>query len=289
MALEKSPPIPNVEERHEAYSYFLSNLTLDSKHNEHLIHKRLLTNKDIERVGYKTLPAFNKSIEIMEIVDGIKENINLSMIPGFYKRSDNGKWTSKQYGETGLIIPIRNENEKIVGLRLRMERSTGKYLPFSSVHEECGTSLRTGKMIYWPNINRERIKEHATIRITEGEFKAEIATLDTPIYTIGLLGVATISTILEEYSKLFKSLGIKEILLCFDSDRDFTSYDTDGKTVGQYLAEAYNKLYIENKIHPVIEYWTEKSLKGIDDLLADSELSLDPVGNPLPAYSNLLK
>ena len=269
--------------RHKVYTELLEKLTLHDVHYEHLLKKRCLRHEEIVRNGYRTLPAYNQQIEMGEIAEELATRYELCNVPGFYQRGDDNKWTMKLNSDPLLMIPIRNYEGMITGIRLRTNWSNAKYIVFSSKDEKNGSSLSTQHMLYWPLNKKGRIEETSVLRITEGEFKAETATSMTNVYTVGLLGVNSVMNIIKDNKDDWIKKGIREIYLCFDSDREYKAYsESINKTVGQYLAEAYIFLTEQTNIITHIEYWDEKAHKGIDDLLLDEVDGLGKIKKMLP-------
>ncbi|MFC1989439.1 DUF3854 domain-containing protein [Chloroflexota bacterium] len=186
------------------YSYVLDTLPLSTIHREQL-HKRGLSDVDINLRGYSTMPVGNRK----HVVDAlIKEDFinELTEVPGFRLINKNsGVFT----GAPGLLIPVRNENNKVVALKIRRDKigDGPKYLYISSTkHGGPGP----GSPVHVPLCSTPT----ETIRLTEGELKADITTSLSGMLTIGLPGVSIWHPVLP----ILRSLAVKTVRLAFDAD-----------------------------------------------------------------------
>ncbi len=102
----------SLAQRHKVYSKMLSLLTLDDEDKRSLL-KRGLKEEQITKLGYKSCPTKEKIPEIVNALE--QEGLNLSGVPGFYKRY--GKNTMML--ANGFFIPFRSLNGQIQGLQIR--------------------------------------------------------------------------------------------------------------------------------------------------------------------------
>lgn len=186
------------------YSYVLDKLPLSTIHREQL-HKRGLSDVDINLRGYSTMPVGNRK----HVADAlIKEGFinELPEVPGFRLIDRNsGVFT----GAPGLLIPVRNEKTKVVALKVRRDKigDGPKYLYISSTkHGGPGP----GSPVHVPLCSTPT----ETVRLTEGELKADIATSLSGMLTIGLPGVSIWRPVLP----ILGSLAVKTVRLAFDTD-----------------------------------------------------------------------
>lgn len=101
-----------LEQRHKVYHRLLSLLSLDDVDKKSLL-KRGLTEEQIAKLGYKSCPGKEEIPKIIETLE--KEGLQLSGVPGFYKRY--GKFTMMM--SNGFYIPFRGLNGMIQGLQIR--------------------------------------------------------------------------------------------------------------------------------------------------------------------------
>ena len=203
---------------HKIYTQLLSHLELSEQHKSSLT-KRGFTDEAIKLCGFKTMPMRRKDL-VQTLLETISED-DLGKCAGFYK--DNGKWALA--GCSGIIIPIRSIDNQITGLKIRSDRplnSSSKYVLLS-------TNPRTSKSgeVKYPEGTAATISNHHSLwgkdkckenilRITEGEFKAELATKYTGIYTVSISGVSNWRMAMDA----IKEHKPKTILLSFDADKD---------------------------------------------------------------------
>jgi hypothetical protein len=263
---------------HKVYQELLSLLELSDQHRTSLMH-RGFTAEGIEQIGFKTMP-FRRKVIVEQLLEKVSAS-ELAMTAGFYRNND--KWALA--GCAGIIIPIRNLDKTLAGLKIRSDRPTtpqSKYLMLSS-----NPKANKDGHINYPNGTAATICNHFptwgaenaiadTLRITEGEFKAEIATEYTGVYTVSISGVSSWRMAIDA----IKELKPKKVLLCFDADKDKANpyINKDGASdpteedlskVGVALAKLYCAIRDNQLAHPVIEHWPMAAGKGIDDVITD--------------------
>lgn len=205
-----------------------------------------------------------------------KEHDDFKGVPGFW-RDEFGNW--KLAGSTGMMVPIRDESGSITGVKIRADKPMNPQAKYTQLSSNPKPNSKTGEVkylngtaaslsIHWP---RKEKDDGGVLRITEGEIKADIATMVTGVQTISLPGVGLWKMALP----IVEEQKPKKILLAFDSDKEDTraTYkNPDGKIVevGKALAALYSSLV---KAHPDIEVkietWGGEFGKGIDDVLVD--------------------
>src|SRR5262249_50780600 len=112
-------------------------------------------------------------------------------------------------GRTGLLIPVRDADGRIVGLILRPDESdgSGKYNWLSS--KRHGGAGQSPPPIHVPLFTGDRSR----VRVTEGALKADITTALSGVLTVGLPGLSSRLLV-----KLLQRLGVKVVVLGFDAD-----------------------------------------------------------------------
>jgi len=248
------PPAPHrvdaagIKTRDTAYRTFLDHLRLPRTPWAEL-QRRGLTRSEIGRRQYGYLDD-RRGQAVQALVESLSED-QVSRVPGFVRNAD-GTWTVN--GPKGIVIPVRDPDGKIQALKIRRDVPTkdgGKYVYLSST-STGGPS--PGSPLHVPI--HDDCADFSTVRVTEGELKADIATARTGILTLGLPGV----TAIEKALPILKQVGAKTVLVAFDSDFE------QNRTVGDALLRAVHLLRALFTV--VVEYWTPTLGKGIDDVLA---------------------
>jgi hypothetical protein len=178
-------------------------------------------------------------------------------VPGFIVRERNGDRYLTLAGAAGLLIPVRDLQGKIIGLKIRRDEATdagGRYSFFSSTRYG---GLGPGAPVHVPfGVNAPA----QIVRLTEGELKADVAFSLSRLPTISAPGVSSWRQCLP----VLKTLGSKTVRLAFDRDaRDKSPVARALGTLAQSLvAEGYG---IQ------LECWPDQH-KGIDEALAADAL-----------------
>lgn len=200
---ERSPkPLP---ERHRVYTEMLSLLTLSEKHRENLL-ERGLSDERIRQNGYKSMPTTPEARRLLARLLGG----DLAGIPGFYTRG--GEWTLA--GANGFLIPVRNKDGLIQGLKIRLEdaeQPNRKYRWLSSRDRH----LQNGTRSYsWIHVTGDRTRKRAFL--TEGPLKGDVASFlanDALFICVG--GVNAVKGLRETILKL----GVREVVEAMDMDQ----------------------------------------------------------------------
>ena len=246
-AAEEPKASPEVLDK--VYKLLLGSLTLSKKHHSDL-RGRGLTDEMIKTGMYKT------NIRLApDDVERIFKGIDLSLIPGFYKKRN--RWRYAFYGE-GILIPIFSVSGLIVGIQIRRDEVEGKKIRnkyiFLSSNKEGGTKAET----YTSFVNRKE-GDLSEIILTEGPLKGSIINFLTGTPVIAIPGVTSQKYLIPELTEL-KKQGLKKVVICFDMD-----YKTK-KSVKGALTEVKKKL-TQLEIPYILRTWDD-SYKGYDDFLA---------------------
>jgi hypothetical protein len=223
----------------KVYAVVLDALTLSEPHKENL-RRRGLTDCEISLRGYKTMMATGrKHLADTAIAAGLLEL--LPGVPGFNTGENSGATDWFFGGDTGLLIPVRDIEQNIVALKVRRDEAVDgpkyRYVSSSS-HNGPGP----GCPVHVPFGPRDG----KTVRITEGELKADIATALTGMLTFGLPGVSVFRPAIE----LLKKLSVTTVRLSFDADAKRNYYVALAlKNCAQILAE--------NGFNLEMEVWNE--------------------------------
>ena len=155
-------PLP-IEQRHAAYTDMQEYLTLLDEHRENLL-ERGLSPERIRRNQYCSMPKTNRDRRLLAALLRA-EGHELLGLPGF--RTYYGEWTLT--GPNGFLIPARNKEGLIQGLKIRLDdESDGKYRWLSSRNMTNGT-----RSYSWIHVTGNTTAKRAFI--TEGPLKGDAA------------------------------------------------------------------------------------------------------------------
>lgn len=224
------------------YQRLLGALVLSPAHQKAL-QNRGLKDSVIESGAYRTLPD-NTGPTIRTLRADFGDDVLLS-VPGLLK--------TKVAAPPGLLIPVRGVSGQIIALKLRRDEATssGRYLYLSSSKYHGpgpGSPAHVPTGITGPC---------DVARITEGEFKADVATALSGIPTISFPGVSSWRQVLP----VLKALQVKTVRLAFDADA------MENENVARCLLESFQALAGDG-FAVELERWDAANGKGIDDLLA---------------------
>lgn len=200
----KRKPVLNSDQLHEVYSALLDRLSLTKRHQAGLF-ARGLSVEWIERAGYRSMPC-NYS-ERSEIAETLLSRFGLpaTKVPGIVSK-DGRNFLA---GGSGIAIPVRDHVSRICGLRIRAdEAERSKYTWLSSKKyggEGCPSLIHVP--IHDPTY-------HHTVRITEGELKADVATHLTGMLTLSVPGVSNWRPVIP----ILKALAPKRVHIAYDAD-----------------------------------------------------------------------
>lgn len=255
---------PAMDEDKELFASFIyqklfDSLTLSPSAIKHL-KARGLCDKEIEHLDYKSYDPI-KDLKVIE--DLYKEfGEDLYKVPGFNKNKEEKP--SLNVFQEGILIPIRFPEGNIHGIKVRWLHSWNSRRYMILTTKGCSFFR---DLFHFPKGFYEQLE---LIRITEGELKADLATLYPGIYTIGCPGVLSLPAPLEYLKKHCPSA---KIIL----SPDFGDIYNHGiaKSVMHTIRD-----YQEAGFNVYLEAWltNENGMpKGIDDAIkAGAELSHIP-------------
>ena len=260
-----------MDNSNKVYFDLLEGLSITDSHLESF-SARGLAPPDVEALGYKTYPISRKSI--IHKLETVHKQEGLLGVAGFWL-GENGK--IQLSGATGIAIPVRNFKGDIQGVKIRADKPLNPASKYSSISSNPKAD-KSGKVKYTQGTSAKAQMHYplskptdlTTIRITEGELKADITNSLTDIYTISLPGV----NLWRQALPAVKKINPQRVLLAFDSDKETEEYDVkDGEAkepkqyaVGLSLAKLYNALTGAG-YEVAIEDWPEEAGKGIDDVI----------------------
>lgn len=250
------------------YSALLEALELKERHSDNLLYRRKLTDNDIAKNLYASVPEYKNRFEI---ANNLAKQFNLEGVPGFYLKD---KVWCLNMTFSGFYIPYRDERGRIVGLQIRRdeyEEKNDKYMWLSSSGKQKGASSESP--LHFVNI--EAVKETKTLYLTEGGLKADII---GSLSGIGLVASAGIGAISAEkpFNSIFKVFP--------DLERIILAYDMDWETNDNVRVALIRLLdiLIERDAEIDIATWNRDLGKGLDDVLI-SENFTDDVIKYIPA------
>jgi hypothetical protein len=241
----------------QVYSSLLNELTLSSEHRENL-KGRELPDDEINRYGYKSLQLQGRS-KLAKTLKSKFGTDTLLHVPGFYKKEERGKSWITMAGSPGILIPVRDYQGRIIGLKIRVDspkEPDQKYIWLSSAGRPGGTGQVN--LLHVPLFNGDKPK---ILRLTEGELKADIATALSGILTLSLPGVNSWRLALSA----IKEFRAEKVIVAFDADAH------NNRNVANHLLNLFIELLkLDNGLSlksVYLEIW-DTSFKGIDDVLA---------------------
>ncbi len=245
---------PEVLDR--AYRILLSELQLSDKHRDLLV-KRGFTSDEIKARGYKSFPLENRYRIAQSMAEKLGEAVSHT-IPGMRVSEKDGRTYWMLCGAVGITIPMHASTGEIIALKVRRDDAEGdegfpRYTYISSksyggpgainaVHSPVSDALRD------------------VVRVTEGEFKADITTVLSGVYTMSFPGVGSCQRTIP----VMCGLGtVKRVLVAFDAD--FRSK----KEVALAMVDFCRRLDAAQGVEWAIETWSPLlGAKGIDDVWA---------------------
>lgn len=239
--------------RDSTYTNLLSMLTLADIHREAL-HRRGLSDEDIDLLGYRTTPAVRTKRIVAELQE---RGCTLAGVPGFYCDRETGAWLFAT-PSSGIMCPDRNAKGEIEAIQVRLDNPRkGKFRNLTSAEKYYGTSAHCCP--HFVGV----AEGLSSVYLTEGVMKSDVARclskrLGMQIGFVGLTGVAN-KTQLSRALQELKDFGIHRIILAFDSDFKVKQNVVDARdhAISESVAQGF-------EIVPLS--WDQK-IKGIDDLL----------------------
>ena len=238
-----------VLDRDRVYCELLRLLYLTPEHRSAL-RTRGLTNADMERCGYGSLPLRGRYRIVKHLVHQFGQDL-VAKVPGFVTKSGESGNYMTLAGSPGLLIPARNIDGSICGLVLRCDDpgDGGRYRWLSSRH---GGGPGPEMAAHVPR----HAGDANTVRLTEGQLKADIATTLSGVLTLGLPGCSQWRLALPVLEQMQPDM----VLLAFDADWRANPH------VARALSDCAKHLH-RSGFNCKVEDWHPSEGKGIDDLL----------------------
>ncbi len=193
---------------HDVYTLLLNNFSLLSKHKDNLL-QRGLPEDEIIRRGYGSLPEKKRWKKVQAIIQKFGETVCAS-VPGLIVQDgEYGRyWTVS--GMPGILIPVRDLQGRILAMKVRLDQEddSGKYRYLSS---KSKGGPGPGSHVHVPLNHGIQVD---TVRITEGELKADIATRLDQTLTLSIPGVS----MWRMAFPILKQINPKIVIIAFDED-----------------------------------------------------------------------
>lgn len=289
----------------KVYRAFLSMCPIAKPHAEEWMGKRGYSKEDIKTLLLRSVPPPDRAADILATLK--RKGYPLERIPGFTQRfmsfkmknypeelvtedkKNNGYWIWMLSGQSGYFIPVRDEQGRIIRLRIRRDKGEPKYIWFSSTenyqHEKEKKQWKKGGASSGAPLNivppielmstwqgeLDGFCNVSTLISTEGEHKSQISAniLQKPI--VGVPGVGNYRAMLP----LLKKWAVDKLVIAYDMD-SLKSDDGSGKNqqVFDFLVAFANET-LKLGIEVCVWTWDPAHGKGLDDLLLNNRLPME--------------
>jgi hypothetical protein len=262
-----------VEITNRAYRALLDRLTLSDDHRLAL-RQRGLTDAEIARHGYATGPANPDARRRLAaaVVAEIGRDL-VGQVPGFI-RHRHGQ-LDLVCGDGELLIPVRDVQSQIVGIRRRPDDTDGgKYRWLSGGDNEKGGIGVDGHTVHVAYPPRPVSTRRALI--VEGEIKANITADRLGLIVLSVAGVQNTGNVVAVLAALG---GVEEVLIGYDADATTNEHvaSAEARLAHGIAAAGYRVMQLD---------WPAEAGKGLDDILTSSPPTI-PVAEHHPALSAL--
>ncbi len=242
-------PLAPVDVRDKTYRSLLDLLDLEDNHFENLMSRGLPFQLIYDNL-YRSYPISGHR-DLCHML--LSQGCILEGVPGFYKK--DGIWTLRN-NPSGFLIPQKDGRGRILGLQIRTDKGSARYITLSTCSNEkeypSGTGAKANPHFVKGNLGIEKMI------ITEGPLKGDIISYYTGYSVLALQGVNAISN-LENILEQLKIKGLKMVYIAFDMDIK------DKPEVKKALDKLKEKLILCELPHKTI-VWSEEE-KGLDDWL----------------------
>lgn len=180
---------------------------------EHLLARRGVTEAVIHEIGLREV---SRRVNRLRVAAAVADELGLEealAVPGIYLRECRRGKLPFLGGYEGIIIPCQSLAREVLALKVRVldpaiiaER--GKYFALSSSYHG---GPKAEPMVHVP---AHRPADARTVRVTEGELKAEIAQRLTGVLTISIPGVDFWNLAMP----VLRELAPERVLVAFDGD-----------------------------------------------------------------------
>jgi hypothetical protein len=219
-------------------------------HHRHHLHLRGLSDDDLRRAGYRSLPAACRAGILRRLRDHLPDHLLLAT-PGVIRSDGRPGAYLTLAGRAGLLVPVRSAAGHIVGLVVRPDDpgDGGKYKWLSSKH-------------YGGPSPSARVHVPAGIQsceravIVEGGLKSDVVYALSGRPVIGLPGCQ----VTYEAIATLKTLGVREALLALDADAAVNAHVARAQVEGLRILNGAG-------FDGCLIRWEKFLGKGLDDAL----------------------
>lgn len=235
-----------LSERGAVYAEMLSYLTLSDHHRANL-RERGLSDERIEENSYRSMPECEADRRLLARL--VRADHDLLGIPGFYTRY--GEWTLA--GPNGFLIPVRNKQGVIQGLKIRLDTSEEPKRKYRWLSSRDKHLLNGTRSYSWIHVTGDRSRKRAYL--TEGPLKGDVASfLANDALFVCTGGVNAIRGLRET----IEDLGVTEVVEAMDMDQMTNANVRNGiLTMRKEVMKIPNIKYSK--------YAWDSDYKGVDD------------------------
>lgn len=237
------------------YRALLTARPLSTAHRQAL-RQRGLSDTEMARRGYRTLARHGRAALARRLVDHFGADI-CAQIPGLYVVERGGQRWWSLAGAPGLLIPVRDVDGRMVALKVRAD-APGDGPRYTTVSSAKHGGPGPGASVHVPL--HDGVHDD-TVRVTEGELKADVATALSGMLTMAIPGIAMWRKALP----VLHALTPQQVRLSVDADWRTNPH------VGRALAQSAFAL-VDAGYLVLVEVWDPVQGKGIDDVLAAGHL-----------------
>jgi hypothetical protein len=267
LTVKTTKKVLDIELMDTVYNIFLDMCSI-TEEDKSILKLRGFDDEEISRYKFKTFPRrvinFRKELEA-KVKEATGTADSLFSVPGFFKKE--GEPFSFGY-QSGIIIPCRNYENKIVGLQIRKrDNSPNKYVWFSSAYclkDDADNSYVADGLSPGSPIGFELGRYKSKIFITEGFFKAVKIRKTYGMSALSIQGVTNWRPIMKSVEGLKKLYPkFKGVIIAYDSDMCYNiNVLTQAANLGDEL--------VKNDIDVTYALWSySENTKGIDDLIEE--------------------
>ena len=189
------------------YRALLARLQLANRHRAHLLG-RGLTDVDLDRAGYRSLPAGCRAAVVKALREHFADDLLLTVPGVIVREGQHGRYLTLA-GLPGILVPVRSVAGHVVALVMRPDDpgDGGKYRWLSSASDNGASP---GWRVHVP----ANVGPGAQIVLTEGTLKADVAAAVSGWPIVGLPG----PYVTAEALATLTALGAEQALLALDAD-----------------------------------------------------------------------
>jgi hypothetical protein len=234
----------------QVYTALLAGFPLTQAHQKNLC-QRGLSAAEIAKRRYASLPIKGRPSVAHQLWKRFGEAV--LQVPGVVIKERNSRRYLTIAGRAGLLIPVRDEQGRIIALRVRLDAVPAGESKYRWLSSNGSGGPGPGSPVHVP---LGVVTPAGTVRLTEGELKSDISVVLSELPTISIPGVGNWRPALDALT----ALGAKSVRLAFDMDA------TEKPEVARALLSCAEVLR-EEGYSIELEQW-DVTYKGIDDLLA---------------------